>query len=923
MSACQSLESRDSGGGIVQTRLSRARRGRLLTRLALGSRRASAPQTLDTAGPTDPDTDASAAARSAAPRTRLIAVDSPRTALALAIVATLPLELTKQWFPVTWIEISRVLMGIGIVAVGWLALRGRLQHVHHALALSILVVLAVMGFSLALTQWPNGAKDTAAAVLYAMFAMFVSQSLRTPEHFRAVALVLCASAVAVALVATSQQIFDFYLWRGDEGLEVLGRRNATFNDPNIAARFLVIGLAALLGLTTLPAKLVGTRTRVIVIGLAVTLLVAGLLVTQSRTGWALAAIVAVAWLAFAWHRRSARFTAATFIVLMVVSILVVPFARARIGLEIAAAPPSLVSPGPGETLVGSRHTLVWSTQGSALQTELAIRDLDTGELVEPLRFIDGPATSDLIGSLLDGFDSVDGRTVRGGASVELRSNSGTSPDGAMTLEVSGLEPEQLAVVTGPQVRHGYDGASDAAPFRVKVRASTTTDLGRVAIVFRFQGLEANYAKFDVTPSSPGRWQDALVEKGMPFDTRGIIDWSRVRRIDIEVTAGSTGAYSGEIQIDDLTLGTVLGPGTYEWAVRVDTGAGAGPASRSTFRVVNPITIRDVRLNPEDVGSDGTARTVTPRIHWSSTGQVGFRILITGDREFDTGLIAGDRRMFQVPPNTLEAGGHYVAQVVVVDENGISGTSEPIVLSVSDDASAVVLASALMTPLSALNVRGELQVGLTSSAAPALLDPTRTYLIAAGMAMFADHPLLGVGIGGFQPALLDTYQDYIDPEYRGRPTTLLHTHAVQVAAEMGLVGLAAYASLVGTAVWALIRRYRSAAWQHRPLIGSVGSALLVILLGSQAEGRFYSEPYLWLFLGLLAGAAGAPVRGASLPPWATLKRLRGAARGSAAALAARAGRAAGNILPPRCRRCATPLRRSDLYCGECSYPTERS
>ena len=67
--------------------------------------------------------------------------------------------------------------------------------------------------------------------------------LRHPPHVRAIAVVIVLAGLVVGLLAIGQQLFDFYLWQS-EGISELGRRNATFNDPNITARFLVIAVAA-------------------------------------------------------------------------------------------------------------------------------------------------------------------------------------------------------------------------------------------------------------------------------------------------------------------------------------------------------------------------------------------------------------------------------------------------------------------------------------------------------------------------------------------------------------------------------------------------------------------------------------------------------------------------------------------------------
>jgi O-antigen ligase len=66
---------------------------------------------------------------------------------------------------------------------------------------------------------------------------------------------------------------------------------------------------------------------------------------------------------------------------------------------------------------------------------------------------------------------------------------------------------------------------------------------------------------------------------------------------------------------------------------------------------------------------------------------------------------------------------------------------------------------------------------------------------AGVRMFAAHPLLGVGIGNYA----DAYPAY---HPRGWYAALAHAHNyyINIAAEAGIAGLAAYLLLVGSALW---------------------------------------------------------------------------------------------------------------------------
>lgn len=129
-----------------------------------------------------------------------------------------------------------------------------------------------------------------------------------------------------------------------------------------------------------------------------------------------------------------------------------------------------------------------------------------------------------------------------------------------------------------------------------------------------------------------------------------------------------------------------------------------------------------------------------------------------------------------------------------------------------------------------------------------LDEQRRYLAVAGIQMFIDHPVTGVGYAGYQRSLLGPYHAFI---VHGYNDSLPHTSIVAVAAELGTVGLA----LLALVILLLVRETRAA--RGRP--GAVDQRLAALLLlaifaGSQFEGRLFTEPFLWVLLGI--GYAGS-------------------------------------------------------------------
>ena len=130
-----------------------------------------------------------------------------------------------------------------------------------------------------------------------------------------------------------------------------------------------------------------------------------------------------------------------------------------------------------------------------------------------------------------------------------------------------------------------------------------------------------------------------------------------------------------------------------------------------------------------------------------------------------------------------------------------------------------------------------------------LDVERHYLIAAGLKMFVDHPLFGVGFGEFRSNISGRYSYFVQPGY---PDRLSHTSLVTVLAELGVVGLTL---LVAWLVWLFREVFQfSRSWHGDKFFLFVPiPAIFAVLLHSQFEERLLSEPYLWVFIALLYAA----------------------------------------------------------------------
>jgi putative inorganic carbon (HCO3(-)) transporter len=130
-----------------------------------------------------------------------------------------------------------------------------------------------------------------------------------------------------------------------------------------------------------------------------------------------------------------------------------------------------------------------------------------------------------------------------------------------------------------------------------------------------------------------------------------------------------------------------------------------------------------------------------------------------------------------------------------------------------------------------------------------LDSVRHYLIGAGLIMFVEHPIFGIGFGAFSQSLAGPYASLMPLRI---DTTASHTTLITILAETGLVGLAIVLVTGFSFVTSTVRAtFQSRA--ARTLVLAPAIALLLIVIDSQLSSRLFEEPYLWLFLGLAYSA----------------------------------------------------------------------
>jgi hypothetical protein len=163
-----------------------------------------------------------------------------------------------------------------------------------------------------------------------------------------------------------------------------------------------------------------------------------------------------------------------------------------------------------------------------------------------------------------------------------------------------------------------------------------------------------------------------------------------------------------------------------------------------------------------------------------------------------------------------------------------------------------------------------------------------------VALLADRPLLGVGQSGFgeafdrsRPADLGEAWDSSDPAAPQRSFTSPHNAALEVAANAGVLGLAAVASIIallGRSVWTI---YRS----EEPALAAFIAASFAGYAAATAFNPFYigTLSVMAVLLGIVAGVSAGPPAAepsrAAARAWAVIRPASAAGLGFAVLFAA--------------------------------------
>jgi len=134
-------------------------------------------------------------------------------------------------------------------------------------------------------------------------------------------------------------------------------------------------------------------------------------------------------------------------------------------------------------------------------------------------------------------------------------------------------------------------------------------------------------------------------------------------------------------------------------------------------------------------------------------------------------------------------------------------------------------------------------------------------------MWTDHPWLGVGIGNYEVM----YSSYALPLW---PLPLGHAHNyyLNIAAETGLVGLAAYMLLWGAALWKAWRDSRQASGWPLAIALAVLGMLVHLAVHNLFDNLFVHAMYLQV--AILLGMAAASKQQQATEPAAGLDKAIG-------------------------------------------------
>jgi putative inorganic carbon (HCO3(-)) transporter len=170
------------------------------------------------------------------------------------------------------------------------------------------------------------------------------------------------------------------------------------------------------------------------------------------------------------------------------------------------------------------------------------------------------------------------------------------------------------------------------------------------------------------------------------------------------------------------------------------------------------------------------------------------------------------------------------------------------------AAAVAIVAAVMIPLGVASPQlHTVRHDLVASSASGINRATsgRFRLVENGLRIAEHHPIVGVGIGGFQRA----YAERLHLR-RGSPKAASHNTPVTVFAETGVIGFGLFVWMLVAAFLLAFRGNGAVGRAPERAAAIAGIAFVAIVVHSQFYNAFFEDPLIWGLLALTAIAVRA-------------------------------------------------------------------
>jgi O-antigen ligase len=174
----------------------------------------------------------------------------------------------------------------------------------------------------------------------------------------------------------------------------------------------------------------------------------------------------------------------------------------------------------------------------------------------------------------------------------------------------------------------------------------------------------------------------------------------------------------------------------------------------------------------------------------------------------------------------------------------------VLLAVATGDRRVRRAVALLTLAAALVGCGLLAVQVADGESLNRITSDRTNRVEDALRVIEEHPVVGAGIGG-QPRA----SRRLAGSERPTPNFVSHTTPLTVFAELGAIGLALYAWLLGGGAWLILQVRR----RNEALGLALGAAFVGLFVHALFYSGFLEDPITWLVIAIAAGYCSQPVR----------------------------------------------------------------